>query len=109
MIFLLQSAQFILVAALLRPLPVGATWYLAPAPGLDSAVARRALRIVLVVVALLAVRCVWKAFPRILPCFAEYTERNHIPAKFCQDPGWDPVPLPPAGSSLGRSHIFPIY
>ena len=97
--FLLQSAQFIIVAALLRLLPVGATWYPAPAPGPDSAAARRVLRIVLALIALLAVRCVWKAVPRILPCFAEYAERNHLPAKFCQEPGWDPVPLPPAGSA----------
>ena len=30
---------------------------------------------------------------------AEYAERNHLPAKFCQDPGWDPVLLPPAGTA----------
>ena len=65
-VWVFQLAQFTLVAVLLRLLPVRATWFPAPAPGPDSAAARRALRIVLAVVALLAARCVWKAIPRIL-------------------------------------------
>ena len=64
-----QLAQFSLVAVLLRRLPVGGARFSAPAPGPDSAAARRALRIVLAVVVLLAVRCVWKAVPRILWMF----------------------------------------
>ena len=65
-VWIFQLAQFILVAVLLRLLPVGATRFPAPAPGPDSAAARRSLRIVLAVIALLAVQCVWKAVPRIL-------------------------------------------
>ena len=60
--FLFHSAQFILVAALLRLLPVGeAARFPEPAPGPDSAASRRALRIVQALIALLAVRYVWKA------------------------------------------------
>ncbi len=65
-VWVFQLAQFTLVAVLLRLLPAGATRLPAPAPGADSAAARRALRIVLAVVILLAARCVWKAVPGIL-------------------------------------------
>ena len=61
-----QFAQLLFAAGLLRLLPVPAARPPAPARGPEGVWPRRVLRVVLVLAALLAVRCVWNGVDRFL-------------------------------------------
>lgn len=61
-----QFAQLVFAAGLLRLLPVPAARPPAPARGPEGVWPRRVLRVVLVLAALLAVRCVWNGVDRFL-------------------------------------------
>ena len=61
-----QFAQLVFVAGLLRLLPVPDAPPPAPDRGPEDVWPRRVLRVVLVLAALLAVRCVWNGFARFL-------------------------------------------
>ncbi|MBQ9726898.1 MAG: hypothetical protein IJV65_05255 [Kiritimatiellae bacterium] len=63
---LVQFWQLFFAADLLRLLPVPAARPPAPARGPEGVWPRRVLRVVLVLAALLAVRCVWNGFARFL-------------------------------------------
>ena len=88
-----QFAQLVFAAGLLRLLPVPATHPPAPDRGPEGVWPRRVLRVVLVLAALLAVRCVWNGFAR----FLDHGEAIWTTSRFASPPvelasvDWDAV------------------
>ena len=88
-----QFAQLVFVAGLLRLLPVPAARPPAPDRGPEGVWPRRVLRVVLVLAALLAVRCVWNGVAR----FLDHGEAIWTTSRFASPPvelasvDWDAV------------------
>ena len=88
-----QFAQLLFAAGLLRLLPVPASRPSAPARGPEGVRPRRVLRVVLVLAALLAVRCVWNGVVR----FLDHGESILVKSRFASPPvelasvDWDAV------------------
>ena len=88
-----QFAQLVFVAGLLRLLPVPAARPPAPDRGPEGVLPHRVLRVVLVLAALLAVRCVWNGFAR----FLDHGEAIWTTSRFASPPvelasvDWDAV------------------
>ena len=86
-----QFAQLLFAAGLLRLLPVPASRPPAPARGPEGVWPRRVLRVVLVLAALLAVRCVWNGVDRFL---RNWTPR-FAPPRVEASVDWDAVRFAP--------------
>ena len=101
-----QFAQLVFAAGLLRLLPDPAAPPPAPDRGPEGVWPRRVLRVVLVLAALLAVRCVWNGFAR----FLDHGEAIWTTSRFASPPvefasvDWDAVtPSPDADEPRAES------